>query len=416
MYLTKRIKIFKVGPRKYFVSNALTGEIVLMKEAGIRIFESLRKGDATSCSGSVLKDLRNRKFVFPSKQKEEEVFRNLILSTWNEYQKNVPPEFYFVVNTQCNFNCVYCFEPEDIRAKKSTLSKEQVDAAFRVMDRLTAEREWKNPPCINIFGGEPLLPSSRPILVYIMRRISERGYPTDFVTNGYFLSDFIDFFAEYRESIRSIQVTLDGSQTVHDQRRILKGGKGTFEKIVSGINDLLKKDLPINLTLRSSFDRHNIDSLETMKDIFDEHGWTGNSRITFAAVPIHDRSEFTNLENLIGQHELLESVFPISKDQGDGLFDISIFTVLIHFRDYFCAAVKKDYQQAHFTPRVSFCGGAALKIFLFHPDGRIYPCPGSPGIESSAIGTYYPKYALELIFRTWKIKFQDLTTHRQKST
>ncbi len=43
--------------------------------------------------------------------------------------------------------------------------------------------------------------------------------------------------------IREVQVTLDGTEEVHDNRRFLKGGGGTFSKIVRGIDACLENRL-----------------------------------------------------------------------------------------------------------------------------------------------------------------------------
>ena len=40
--------------------------------------------------------------------------------------------------------------------------------------------------------------------------------------------------------IREVQVTLDGTESVHNSRRFLKGGEGTFDRIVRGIDAVLK--------------------------------------------------------------------------------------------------------------------------------------------------------------------------------
>ena len=39
---------------------------------------------------------------------------------------------------------------------------------------------------------------------------------------------------------REIQVTLDGPEEIHNKRRPLKGGQGTFDRIVAGIDAALE--------------------------------------------------------------------------------------------------------------------------------------------------------------------------------
>ena len=40
-----------------------------------------------------------------------------------------------------------------------------------------------------------------------------------------------------------MQITLDGPPHIHNQRRIPRNGEPTFERIVSGIENFLQKDL-----------------------------------------------------------------------------------------------------------------------------------------------------------------------------
>jgi uncharacterized protein len=55
----------------------------------------------------------------------------------------------------------------------------------------------------------------------------------------------------------------------------------------------------------------------------------------------------------------------------------------------------KGKEPTTFSPRATFCGGAALRLFVFHPDGRIYPCYEVMGQTNIAIGTYHPEYRLD---------------------
>ena len=67
------------------------------------------------------------------------------------------------------------------------------------------------------------------------------------MTNGYSLENYIDILKG--RSIREIQVTLDGTEEVHNKRRFLKGGDGTFEKIVKGVDACLENKITVNLRM-----------------------------------------------------------------------------------------------------------------------------------------------------------------------
>ena len=91
-----------------------------------------------------------------------------------------------------------------------------------------------------------------------------------FVTNGYTLEEYVPVLQSGR--IREIQVTLDGTDTIHNKRRFLKDGNGTFDKIVSGIDACLQNKLNVNL--RMVIDKENIENLPELAQFAIDKGWT----------------------------------------------------------------------------------------------------------------------------------------------
>lgn len=100
------------------------------------------------------------------------------------------------------------------------------------------------------FGGEPLLRFAQ------LRRLSERFLALDFrrysaslITNGYLLdADKAALLDEL--AIREVQITLDGPEEVHDRRRTLVSGGGTFRRILENIDALFAPDGPGGWLLR----------------------------------------------------------------------------------------------------------------------------------------------------------------------
>ena len=125
---------------------------------------------------------------------------------------------------------------------------------------------------ITIFGGEPLLnsPRQKDLINYIINKSVEADLSLCFVTNGYHLEEYIPVLRKGK--IREVQVTLDGTESVHNNRRFLKGGGGTFEKIVKGIDACLKENIDVNL--RMVIDKENIDNLSDLAQFAIDKGWT----------------------------------------------------------------------------------------------------------------------------------------------
>ena len=90
------------------------------------------------------------------------------------------------------------------------------------------------------------------------------------VTNGYTLLSYIDILKKAR--IRESQVTLDGTEQVHNNRRYLKGKQSTFNQIVEGIDACIEAEMPINL--RMVVDKENIDNLVEFSQFAIDKGWT----------------------------------------------------------------------------------------------------------------------------------------------
>jgi uncharacterized protein len=61
-----------------------------------------------------------------------------------------------------------------------------------------------------------------------------------------------------------IQITLDGPQDVHDKRRPLKSGQGTFEKILTNIEENI--DIMPNVSLRINVDKENVSRVNEILD------------------------------------------------------------------------------------------------------------------------------------------------------
>jgi uncharacterized protein len=227
-----------------------------------------------------------------------------------------------------------------------------------------------------------------------MDRLIARGYRASLQTNGYFLQDNLDFFTGHAHHIGQVQVTLDGPREMHDRRRVLSGGRPTFDRIAAGVDALLATGVPIRVNLRMNVDRENAGALAAMANVYVERGWTRDARCSFVAAPVDNRcGTVANPSSLLRWDELFALLQPLSTDGGLGPFELSPFKIAGYFRHWVSA--MRDGEQARFIPKVIYCEAAALKLFAFHPDGRIYPCPETVGVESLAIGTYAPSFTID---------------------
>lgn len=146
----------------------------------------------------------------------------------------------------CNFRCVYCYEAHQPQGMGP-----EVEAALVRMaeDRLAAKGDLS----VTWFGGEPLLRMD------VIERLSsafmdlcrsrEARYSASMISNGYLLTQKT---AERLSSLQvaRVQVTLDGPPDIHDVRRPLAGGRGTFATILENVkasSEVLRINLRINV-------------------------------------------------------------------------------------------------------------------------------------------------------------------------
>lgn len=144
----------------------------------------------------------------------------------------------------CNFRCVYCYEdfrysrmePWVVRGVKALVSR-------RVPDLYDLWISW--------FGGEPLLAKGvvEDVMTHVANLASsnpELVVRSDMTTNAFLLSaaTFRDLYAW---NVRRFQISFDGPQELHDRKRVLAGGKGTFQRIWNNL--LAIRELPGDFTV-----------------------------------------------------------------------------------------------------------------------------------------------------------------------
>jgi len=165
----------------------------------------------------------------------------------------------------CNFRCTYCYEQH----KKGKMSLAAMKALLESTEKATVKG---NDLFVTWFGGEPLLALNEMAFLSKgflgMARRNSTKYSAYIVTNGYLL-DRRTANKLKRWGVTGAQITIDGPSSVHDRRRPLASGTGTFEKILENIKnswDLLKIDVRINV------DKDNIDTAFEVIETLEKEG------------------------------------------------------------------------------------------------------------------------------------------------
>lgn len=302
-------------------------------------------------------------------------------------------QLFFVPNYSCNFACTYCYQ-EGYEPVRQQLSVEVIDAFFDYVKKEFAGRK----KYITVFGGEPLLPGDRQraLISYLIDRSVDSGLDLAFVTNGYTLVSYVGLLK--KASIREIQVTLDGTQDVHDSRRYLHGKLPTFAKIVEGIDACLQAGIQINL--RMVVDKDNINNLAPLAEYAIGKGWT--------ASPL--------FKTQIGRNYELH----VCNSSPDRLFDrATLYThlyELLKVHPYIAEFYKPAFSIAKYIsengtlPAPLFDSCPACKTeWAFDYTGTIYSCTATVGKQGEELGTFYPEVSRkEDTIEEWQNR--DITT------
>jgi uncharacterized protein len=162
---------------------------------------------------------------------------------------------------QCNFACDYCFQGDHGDYNKFA-DKMSLDTAGRVVAWMERELDRIHPEklVLTFFGGEPLL--NLPVMYDVAERMwaitQLRGVPmfVNIITNGLLLTpDVVDRMAPF--GLNGVKITLDGDRDAHNRMRPLRGGQGTFDRIIENIRRVAGK---CNIAIGGNFDESSVDS------------------------------------------------------------------------------------------------------------------------------------------------------------
>ena len=181
---------------------------------------------------------------------------------------NVSPSFMFVPSYECNLRCPYCFEADTrielnkLKVLQNVMTEREVDAAYKCMDMLVDERfagkhqHSSRRDTITLYGGEPLMLETLPIIEYIVEKGLARGYGFAAITNGVDLHNYVHVLGP--KKIDFLQITLDGPKEIHNKKRIGPRHKGgTYDRILENMKLALEVGTRISVRFLRRPRHHN---------------------------------------------------------------------------------------------------------------------------------------------------------------
>ena len=349
---------------EYFIINLLTGNAdVLDPESAASFMEGTISDPAPYIDKGYLME----------EEDENRLYREKYLDFLDEYEES-DLQIFFIPNYSCNFSCSYCYQ-ESYLSGSEKLNKEVTDTFFKYIDDNFSDRK----KYITIFGGEPLLPGKEHEnkILSLLDGAESRGLGVAVVTNGYTLESYADIFKG--RNIREIQVTLDGTEDVHNRRRPLKNGEGTFEMIVKGIDKALSEGFSVNL--RVVVDRENIENLPALAKFAIDRGWTSNPLFKTQLGRNYELHTCQKKENILfSRLEMYEELYDMIKKHPE--------IIEFHKPAFSVAKYLSDSGELP-LPLYDSCPGCRNE-WAFDYRGNIYSCTATVGKAGEELGTFYP--------------------------
>ncbi|MFZ5827668.1 MAG: radical SAM protein [Bacillota bacterium] len=270
----------------------------------------------------------------------------------HEVEARRPDRLHLILmpHENCNFRCVYCYED---------FAHNKMDPSVRVGLKEMVRQRARNLSHLDIgwFGGEPLLALDviEELSTAFQEQCSNYGisYSASITTNGYLLtSEAVNRL--FTCNVRHMQVTLDGPPSVHNKRRKLAGGGGTFHRILENLIELKNRTDPFQCVVRVNYDKESNQVISTLisrlKDSF-----SGDRRFSLYFFPVGQWGG-PNDENLpvCDAYEAIQLGLDLSKRAINSRMPV--------------------LQRELLAPNGSVCYASNPNAFVIGAEGSVYKC------------------------------------------
>ncbi len=279
----------------------------------------------------------------------------------------------FILTYKCNLSCSYCYQkPLGHDSTVPPMSGEFVDSLFSTYLPQLFPKRPKNF-IFTLFGGEPLLPANRDAITSILA--FSRKHPSirvSVATNATTLSEMVDLIGPEKGKIQSVQVTLDGDESLHDQNRIPASGKPTFAAMIAAVRRLIQVEA--NVVIRIHMHSGKLESSKRLVHYLEEEKLLGHPLVGVYFAPINT---FSIEDNPAADIDMFRETF-----QAVAARTNRPPTNYVFLNKYL------TMQDGRMLPKVRFCGLGSEIFHVVDPLGDIYHCYEEAGFKDRRIGTF----------------------------
>lgn len=325
----------------------------------------------------VMEKFLNARVIILRKSTEKELFDKalyLLRNKKDSFGVTIAPTM------ACNFVCDYCFQGQ--HGASQPMNKAVQD---RVIDFIEKKLEGKKHFSVSWYGGEPLM--ALEVIESLSKRIlaickkNECKYRASIVTNGFFLTrEVAQRLVDCQVS--SVQITIDGDQESHDNRRYIKGHVPTFAKIIENLCSSVELE-QLYFSIRVNIDKRNYGNISKLLDFLHDKNITAkdNLEVYFAPVDL-----------------CTEECLNISEEVLNKVSYSELEACLIQ------KAMTLHLYKLHMPARIfSLCGAILPNSFVILPNGDLHKCWNTVANHNEKVGNinHPDEIAENAIYRDW---------------
>jgi uncharacterized protein len=372
-----------------FLMNTFTDAQLIVSRDVADLLDRIGRGalfEPTGDERDAILTLSENGFLVDSRETD----RRNIAAFFDDFRQSQDQLRVTVLTTlQCNFACDYCLQGDHGDYNK-TAAKMSMDTAARTGAWIEARLDAIRPRsfAMTFFGGEPLL--NLPVMYYLAERIwhacQQRGVDMTFsvITNGLLLTpEVVDRLTPF--GLAGIKITLDGDRDTHNRMRPLRGGQGTFDKILNNVRLVADK---CRISIGGNFDESSVDSYPALLDFLREQEFADKlAKVAFKPIireqkPAQPKG-FIPLTPVSAGNKPLNGTCMTSAGAGVTSTSSAGPCDSCHFLDEKTAFLREETMKRGFKTvdgvHMGPCEIHRTHAHTIGPDGSLYACPGFAG-------------------------------------
>jgi uncharacterized protein len=382
-----------------FLMNTFSDGQIIVSPDVVTVLDRLSDGSAPPALNdeerALVNELTEHGFVVADRAAE----RQKLGEFFHNYREDRTTLRVTVLTTlQCNFACDYCFQGDHGDYNKFA-HKMTLETSARVADWIEDQLDAIRPEhlAITFFGGEPLL--NLPVMYDLAERCGRaagaRGVELklSIITNGLLLTrEVVDRLLPF--GLMGVKITLDGDRVAHDRMRPLRGGQGTFDRIVDNVRKVADR---VPITIGGNFDESSVDSYPALLDFLKEQDFAGAvAKVAFKPIIRAPHSPKGTIPLTLVDADDARGAKPLGgtcmTSAGAGGLSGGAGSPCdsCHFVDEKMSFLREETKRRGFpTPDGVHMGPCQIHKRHAHtigPDGSLYACPGFTGELTQSVG------------------------------